>query len=125
MIEDEGADFRRLFTDALERSGLSRNEAARRADISGTRWGQIVAGYELRAGHEIPSPGPPATVARMARAVDISPAQLRKAGRADAAAHLERMLQSDIGDLLLRDASEAQILAELTRRQAERDGTSG
>lgn len=113
-------DLRPLFgKDALRRLGISRRAAAEKAGISDTRWGQIVAGYVLRGGHEIPDAGPPGTVAGMALAIGVTPTQLRQAGRPDAADALEAMSTAD-ERVTLRDASDAQIAAELARRAAIR-----
>jgi hypothetical protein len=78
-----------LITDALHRAQLSAREAARRAGISEGRWRQITGGYQVvSAGVYAPVRGPAATLARMAAVVGVTPAQLRQAGRADAAKEL-------------------------------------
>jgi hypothetical protein len=78
-----------LITDALHRAQLSAREAARRAGISEGRWRQITGGYQVvSAGVYAPVRGPAATLARMAAVVGVTPAQLRQAGRADAAREL-------------------------------------
>jgi len=75
-----------LMTKALARSNLSAREAARRTGISEGRWRQIASGYQVvSAGVYAPVHGPPRTLARMAAVVGVTPAQLRKAGRPDAA----------------------------------------
>jgi transcriptional regulator with XRE-family HTH domain len=75
-----------LITDSLRQAGLSAREAARRAGISEGRWRQITSGYQVvSAGVYAPVRGPAATLARMAAVVGVTPAQLRQAGRADAA----------------------------------------
>jgi transcriptional regulator with XRE-family HTH domain len=73
-------------TRALARAKLSAREAARRAGISEGRWRQIASGYQVvSAGVYAPVRGPAQTLARMAAVVGVTPAQLRQAGRPDAA----------------------------------------
>lgn len=75
-----------LLTNALSRARLSAREAARRAGISEGRWRQIAGGYQVvSAGVYAPVRGPADTLARMAAVVGVTPAQLRRAGRPDAA----------------------------------------
>jgi len=75
-----------LLTKALSRAKLSAREAARRAGISEGRWRQIAGGYQVvSAGVYAPVRGPADTLARMAAVVGVTPAQLRRAGRPDAA----------------------------------------
>lgn len=106
--------------EALKRIGISRRKAAKRAGMSDTRWGQIVLGVERKGGYEIPSPGPAGTVAKMALAIGVTPAQLRSAKRPDAADILDRILTdasySPDQHVLLRDATQQQLVAELARR---------
>lgn len=75
---------------ARRRLGISQNEAARRAGISGTRWRQIVKGRQTGA-QAGPVTGSATTVARMASAVGLSAEDLEEVGRADAAEVLRRM----------------------------------
>jgi hypothetical protein len=96
---------------------MSAREAARRAGISEGRWRQITGGYQVvSAGVYAPVRGPAATVARMAAVVGVTPAQLRQAGRADAAKALDAApTQAAASDELLRrvrqmDAGEAREL---------------
>src|SRR5258708_22093423 len=75
-----------LMTRALVKAKLSAREAARRAGISEGRWRQIASGYQVvSAGVYAPVHGPAGTLARMAAVVGVTPAQLRRAGRPDAA----------------------------------------
>jgi hypothetical protein len=75
-----------LLTTALAKAKLSAREAARRAGISEGRWRQIASGYQVvSAGVYAPVHGPAGTLARMAAVVGVTPGQLRKAGRTDAA----------------------------------------
>ncbi len=93
-----------LITESLRRAGLSAREAARRAGLSEGRWRQITGGYQVvSAGVYAPVRGPAATVARMAAVVGVTAAQLRQAGRADAAIALEAApAQSAAGDEVLQ-----------------------
>lgn len=74
----------RLIEDARERSGLSQNEAARQAGMSGTRWRQIVN----REAPTMTSRRGVRTLARMARVVGVDAGQLAGIGRKDVASEL-------------------------------------
>jgi hypothetical protein len=75
-----------LLTKALADAQLSARKAAGRAGISEGRWRQIASGYQVVSpGVYAPVHGPAQTLARMAAAVGVSPAQLTEAGRPDAA----------------------------------------
>src|SRR5699024_2349066 len=72
------------------RPRLSVRAAAKRADISESRWRQIAKGVQaVTADTSVPVVAPADTLARMALAVGVTTAQLREVGRADAAAELE------------------------------------
>jgi hypothetical protein len=78
-----------LITAALASEGISAREAARRAGLSEGRWRQITGGYQVVSpGVYAQVRGPAATLARMASVVGVTPAQLRGAGRDDAATAL-------------------------------------
>jgi transcriptional regulator with XRE-family HTH domain len=80
-----------LLAAALKSAGLSAREAARRAGISEGRWRQITGGYQVVSpGVYAQVRGPAATLAKMAAVAGVTPAQLRAAGREDAAAELAR-----------------------------------
>src|SRR5258708_32144315 len=82
----EPPPWRALITAALPRAQLSAREAAGRGGISGGRWRQIAGGSQVvSAGVYAPVHGPAGTLARMAAVVGVTPAQLRRAGRPDAA----------------------------------------
>jgi transcriptional regulator with XRE-family HTH domain len=88
-----------LITAALREAGLSARAAARRAGISEGRWRQITSGYQVvSAGIYAPVRGPAVTLARMAAVAGISPAQLERAGRADAAVALAAAPAAGPGD---------------------------
>lgn len=74
-----------LIEKALRMKGLSARQAATDAGMSDARWRQIVSGYQSISGQLVPVVGPDETIARMARVVDVTPDQLREAGRPDAA----------------------------------------
>lgn len=83
----------RLLKTALARAGMSARQAAKKAGITEARWRQIVNGYQTPArGLHVPVRGPASTVAAMARAVGLTPQQLRDAGRDDAAEALDELL---------------------------------
>ena len=67
-----------LIEGARKRRRLSQNAAAAAAGISGTHWRRVVQG----------EPGTAETVARMAHAVGVTPAELEQVGRGDAADEL-------------------------------------
>lgn len=93
----------KLITAALAGEGISAREAARRAGLSEGRWRQITAGYQVVSpGVYAQVRGPAGTVARMAAVVGVTPAQLRSAGRDDAARVLAgRMDRKPAGDEML------------------------
>ncbi|WP_405961184.1 helix-turn-helix domain-containing protein [Streptomyces sp. NBC_00024] len=70
---------------------MSGREAARRSGVSDSRWRQIIHGYQTVSGNHVPVVAPAETLARMAQATQVSADELRKAGRPDAAAELDRL----------------------------------
>lgn len=106
-----------LISTALARAGLSAREAARRARLSEGRWRQITAGYQVvRPGVYASVRGPADTLARMAAVAGVTEAELREAGRDDAADLLARQQKSGpaLDELLAliwaMDADEARSL---------------
>ena len=91
----------------------SQRDVADLAGIKEGRWRQIVNGFQTVAGQEVPDDGPAVTVARMARAVRVTPAELRDAGRPDAAEILAGLppLDDDTFDPVARLV---EIRAEIT-----------
>jgi hypothetical protein len=84
----------RLIADAADHLDLSIREAAKRAGISYGRWRQIVMGYQnVSPGSFAPVHAPAKTLAKMARVVGVTPAQLTEAGREDAAEALAGLQQ--------------------------------
>jgi hypothetical protein len=88
---------------------MSIKKAARAADISDTRWRQIEQGFRMHRGKpEAEPPAPAPILARMARAVEVTPAELESVGRGDAAAELAAMPERGMND--------ADMYADLSRR---------
>ena len=86
----------RLIHDAANRLDLSIREAAKRAGISYGRWRQIVVGYQnISPGVYGAVHAPAKTVAKMAKVVGVTPAQLTEAGRDDAAEALTGLQQPE------------------------------
>ncbi len=86
----------RLIHDAADRLDLSIREAAKRAGISYGRWRQITTGYQnVSPGSYAAVHAPAKTLAKMARVVGVTPAQLTEAGRDDAAAVLAELLRAE------------------------------
>jgi hypothetical protein len=88
----------RLIEAATRLLDISIREAARRAGISYGRWRQIVKGYQNVSPGEYAAVrnAPAATIAKMARAAGVTPAQLAAEGcRPDAAAVLADLLAAD------------------------------
>jgi hypothetical protein len=83
-----------LIARAMVRRNMSARAAAPQADMSEARWRQIVNGYQRVAGQELPVTAPAATLARMARAVGVTPEELENTGRSDAA-HILRDLNTE------------------------------
>lgn len=81
-----------LIEAARKRARLTIREAARRAGISDARWRQITSGYEsVGKGQYKEVEAPADTLARMAQVLDVTPDQLVKVGREDAAKSLEEI----------------------------------
>jgi transcriptional regulator with XRE-family HTH domain len=115
-----------LLHSARKRLGLSLTESGRRAGLTGATWANYEPGptgdrYRSRNGMK------PHTIAKMARVVDLTPDDLRAAGRGDAAAAYlamwppERDRRDDPAELRelsdawpkLDAAGRAQMLAQL------------
>jgi len=86
----EPAPWGALIAAALARQGISAREAARRAGMSEGRWRQITGGYQVVSpGVYAHVRGPAGTLAKMAAVAGVTPAELRAAGRDDAAQVLQ------------------------------------
>lgn len=99
-------------------------EAARRAEISDSRWRQICQGYQMVNGNPVPiKPAPAETIARMARVVGVAGFQLREKGRPDAADALqeieneERFAGKTTGQILVETEEISEALIELMRKK--------
>ena len=94
-------------------------EAAGLARISETRWRQLEHGVRHFRGQAWPERGPAPTIAKMARAVGVTPEQLAAAGRPDAAGELQALLIV-AGPMLNR--RQRRMLGELAHDDDEDDG---
>lgn len=84
----------RLIEQALERitPRMTQKKAAAAAGMSDARWRQLVTGYvSVGNGYFAPQTARPDTLARMAKAVGVTPAQLAEVGRDDAAQELIKL----------------------------------
>lgn len=73
---------------------LSYDRAGVRAGISGTRWRQLEDGHRaIRGVGYIPEEAPPATLARMAYAVGVTPDELVNGGQPAAGAELADLIE--------------------------------
>ena len=83
-----------LIEDALKhlRPKLSQRKAAARAGMTDSWWRQMVNGATTINGKAVQVNAPPETLARMARAVEIIPDDIRAVGRPDVADALLRLI---------------------------------
>ena len=80
----------------LRRHSTSITQAAELAGVSVSLWRQVEAGYSTpAAGVHVPKVAPADTLAVMSRPLGITPAELAKAGREDAAAILAELLRPE------------------------------
>lgn len=85
-----------LIEEAVKASGLSVKKLAANAGMSDTRWRHIVTGWQpAPGGARTPVTAPAKTLARMAFAVGVTPEELAKTGRTDAADLLTRILSDN------------------------------
>jgi hypothetical protein len=115
-----------LIKAAQKRIGKSARKAAREAGISEGRWRQIVDGYQsVSTGLYAPVRGPAHTVARMATAVGLTPAELEAAGRSDVADAMRQAESAkpvplpDFGDIPDPTPTEAVMLNYLAAMRQE------
>lgn len=106
------------------RQNLSVSSAAERAGVSTSLWRQVEAGYTTPAkGVHAPKIAPAATLARMARAVDLQPDDLESQGhRPDAAAILREMARQQEGSQPAVPAM-ADGLPPIRRREVDFSGS--
>lgn len=117
----------------IERARIRKNLSVRKiapvAGISEARWRQLVSGYSTpTAGVMVAAKAPDLTLARMARAVGVTPDQLREVNRVEAAEVLEGLVEEPVGQKLndetptsdeLRRIRDNTSLPSHIRRQAQ------
>jgi hypothetical protein len=104
------------------REQLSIREAARRANISETRWRHVEAGFESRGPVKIPVNPTSGLLARMSAAVGLSPERLRPAD-GEAADILEEIYSHEVPDLTYDDVPHyGDPTLESFRNTAEAEG---
>ncbi len=81
----------KVIAAAARSDGRTVLDLAAAANMSDTRWRQIIKGYARVAGNIVAVRAPSGTLARMARVVGVTPQQLDEAGRTDAAEALRSM----------------------------------
>lgn len=126
-----------LIEGARKEASLSQNAVARLAGISGTAFRRIIKGTAVYGEATVAYPGKPATVARIADAIGLSPEQLEAVGRGDAADALRDLIDADIAHrpgesdedhylrlakMRLRDKTKGPVLRGLLESWEERDG---
>jgi transcriptional regulator with XRE-family HTH domain len=105
-----------LLEQARERMDISQNEAGRRAEISGTRWRQIVN----EKASEMTSSRGVKTLARMATVVDVTAEQFAEVGREDVAEVLrERKGEPSLAELAERLEQQEQTTARLAEQNED------
>lgn len=114
-----------LLYSARQRAGLSQLAAANKAGVSERTWAIYEAGGREGPRFRQPRRMLPTTLAKLARAVGVTPAQLRTCGRQDAAAAYEQIWPADQRDLpqvltdivdawpRLDDAARSQLVVQL------------
>lgn len=116
-----------LIQAGREKLGWSYRRAAREAGMSAERWRQIEQGIaRVARGVDVPVQDAPSdTIARMARAVNITAAELRSCGRDNAAVELEKILRT--APEAERDMHEelAEVKERLRRLEQDRFGDDG
>lgn len=78
-----------------KRPKLSQNAVAKAAGTSSTTYRRIISGISRFGGQDVPFDGSAATVAQIARALDVTPEQLEEVDRADAAEELRLLASSE------------------------------
>lgn len=115
----------RLIALAQKRSRLSGRKSAEMADMSEGHWRAIVSGSRsISAGIWVPVRAPAETLARMAQVVGVTPEQLERANRADAAEELRLLLakpepEPEMGGMTLEQAiDETRLGPQPSEREA-------
>lgn len=98
---------------------LSIARAAGLAGLSPSRWRSIEYGWRwLRKGQAVESTAPAATLATIARVLDIKPFELAQAGRNDAAEELTKLLETRGKNYNLTAVPDQDLLDEIARRMS-------
>lgn len=111
MIIDQ--DLRILLRTARQARGLTQREAAHRAQIDPSWWKKLESGRRVRS--------QAGTVASMAHAAGVSPADLDKGGWSDIATRLRVLLTLDLQPVLRIDPAEEYIARTPDTTTAERE----
>lgn len=128
----------RLLKSAMDAQGRSIRDVARRLSISEARVRNILNGYQSAGrGQTVKVVAPTSRLAGMAFNLRVTPDQLRKAGRADAAEYMERMeresealeqefeswqawaerpWETPVPPQLLKEITDEDLIGELSRR---------
>lgn len=115
----------KLIGEATRAARKSVRKVADEAGISEGRWRQIVKGYQsVSAGTVVPVKAPAGTLAKMAQVVGVTPEQLIKAGRADAAQALAADLSFEPGDYQWGEAALRSKIGALAKQRREELGLS-
>lgn len=89
----------KLLQHALERSGLSARKAAAQIGISDSRLRHIIRGYQpLGRGQTVEVIAPADTLGRIAYTLGVTPQDLERAGRADAAESMDAARRGALHD---------------------------
>lgn len=105
---------------------MSMRAAARAADVSETTWRHAEAGSEPKGSLRLPYRVGDATLARMALTVGVTSAELREAGRGEAAAILDEMGRrpadaEDVADAVVAVLKRALLPGENIIRESDLD----
>lgn len=104
-----------LIAERRRKRNLSLRRAGDLAGISEARWRQLESGFRPTKIGPAPERAPDRTLARMAAAVGVTPAELRDAGHADAAVLLADYLAE-------RESQDEQYAQDAKRMVAESGG---
>lgn len=124
IVKDQQLPEGKLIENAQRRTGLSARKASRAAEMSDTRWRNIVNGYQaIGRGEIIPVVAPADTLARMAYIAGVSAQELADVGRQDA--H-DALLNLEAGtNTSFNERLSARNLLDGTPREGERDALRG
>jgi len=109
-----------LLAEAQQQSPYSQREAAELAGMSENHWRAITKGYRtVSAGVYAPVRAPAATIARMARAVGVTPERLEEKGRTDAAGELRGLPPLDVAASSEPTTAELAEMVNTLQRQVQ------